>query len=262
MNDLSKERGINLLEQMLTPAGYGVLSPHNVTIDQVVQQQWIDTLHKIPTNDHLPMLLGVPSDCGGGIHRGANHGPQALRQELARLPYVEPYLDIGDIPVVPQLLEDHLLTSEVVSKVRQALYNAQPELPVSPLSIAAKVAEALAQIAPTNPIMALGGDHSISYPLISNYLEKSSSGGRRTAVVQFDAHTDLLDSRFGLDVTFGSWASHILPQLAHPSLLVQIGLRQSEKRADEWQDLLGVTQFWCQECKELGAANIAGQIIA
>jgi agmatinase len=62
------------------------------------------------------VVLGVPSDTGAGFRRGANLGPQGIRAQLLEEDPAFPrwcdehgVVDIGDVFVVPQLLEDDML---------------------------------------------------------------------------------------------------------------------------------------------------------
>src|ERR1043165_3483730 len=106
------------------------------------------------------IILGVPSDVGAGYRRGANLGPQAIRSALIA---ADPDLratfdrmgvvDIGDVAVVPQLLHDSMLSREQIEASRAALYKDAPpelasQLPVSPLSIEARVLDLAFQINP------------------------------------------------------------------------------------------------------------------
>ena len=54
---------------------------------------------------------------------------------------------------------------------------------------------------------------SVSYPLTKAYLTAKKKQGKRAAIIHFDAHTDLLVERLGIDLCFGSWCTHILDDL-------------------------------------------------
>ena len=62
------------------------------------------------------------------------------------------------------------------------------------------------------------------------------------AIIHFDAHTDLLTERLGIDLCFGSWCTHILEDLNSPSHLVQLGIRSSGKTKSHWENTFGVKQ--------------------
>jgi agmatinase len=74
------------------------------------------------------VLLGVPSDVGAGYVRGANLGPQAIRIRLLDDDPGWPnraeragVLDLGDVPCVPQLLHDEMLSEAQLAASRRAL---------------------------------------------------------------------------------------------------------------------------------------------
>ena len=107
---------------------------------------WEKSLNNISTE--IPLILGIPSDNGGGIQRGANWGPLALREEI--LTEINSFQDLGDVRVIPHLLHDKYLNEKTIKICRQALYGRNLKLPVSPLSIAE---EALTQIYQTHAVL-------------------------------------------------------------------------------------------------------------
>ena len=74
----------------------------------------------------------------------------------------------------------------------------------------------------------------LSYPLTKAYLKAKREQGKRTAIIHFDAHTDLLVERLGIDLCFGSWCTHILEFLPAPHHLIQFGIRSSGKPKSHW----------------------------
>ncbi len=93
------------------------------------------------------------------------------------------------------------------------------------------------------------------------YLEAKKEQGKNVALVHFDAHTDLLEERLGIDLCFGTWTSHIFPYLASPEHLVQVGIRASGKDRGHWEDKFKHTQIWSKEVAERGAMAIADEIV-
>lgn len=185
---------------------------------------WKQSLTKIPKEKVL--VLGIPSDTGGGILRGANWGPLYLREQLISLPHLPPYLDIGDVRVVPFLLHDKYLNPQTIQSVKKAIYQDEySTYPVSPLSIAESVCQDLYENFNDHKIFGIGGDHSCSYPLVKTYLEAKAKFKKKVALIHFDAHTDLLHERQGIDICFGSWVANILSYLPSPDLCIQIGIR-------------------------------------
>ncbi len=75
----------------------------------------------------------------------------------------------------------------------------------------------------------LGGDHSITLPLLRAYREHH---GRPLAVVHFDAHCDTWTDHFGEPSGHGTWVYEAIQEgLVDPSLFTQIGIRSSGVRA-------------------------------
>ena len=71
-------------------------------------------------------------------------------------------------------------------------------------------------------------------------------------MIHFDAHTDLLEERLGIDLCFGSWTTHVLDYLPSPDLCFQIGIRSTGKTKEHWEKTFGIKQFWAKEIIENG----------
>ena len=205
------------------------------------------------------VLLGIPSDVGAGFRRGANLGPQAIRQRLLE---DDPawaatcerlgLLDIGDVFVVPQLLHDEMLAPAQLQAARDALYpdvgaGERSALPVSPLSIAARAWELVLRLNPKAKVFVLGGDHSTALPGVLA-LAKARAG--RLGVVQPDAHTDLLEHRLGVKYCFATWSWHANQALGRGGRLVQVGTRASGRTKEHWESTLQVKQFWAEAVRK------------
>jgi len=71
----------------------------------------------------------------------------------------------------------------------------------------------------------LGGDHSITLPLLRAYRQWL---GRPLAVLHFDAHCDTWSDHFGEPSGHGTWVSEAVAEgLVEPSCLVQVGIRSA-----------------------------------
>jgi arginase family enzyme len=202
-------------------------------------------------------ILGVPSDVGAGFQRGANLGPQAMRvgllQEVAGYPEklaAAGIVDLGDVFVVPQILHDEMLSEGQKLATRNAIYprvdkQEAARLPVSPLSITERALELAFSLNPKLKPMVLGGDHSVAWP-VSAALARVH--GQDFAIVQPDAHTDLLAERLGVKYCFGTWSYHANDLLGRGGKLVQVGIRSTRREKEHWEGTLGVKQFWAREC--------------
>jgi agmatinase len=266
------------MKQYLTPPGEGVFTVHTGSErrnslqaklfgSDAVAQKRVRAMWEQGLEADLPkakcVIFGIASDCGGGILRGANWGPLFLRETMLGVYPDLPAYDVGDVRVIPHLLHDKYLNHETIQNCRRALYQDENSpLPVSPLSIAYDFASGFHRQFPEKSIFMIGGDHSVSYPMVRAYLEAKKAQGKSVALVHFDAHTDLLEQRLGIDICFGTWTSHMFPFLASPAHLIQIGIRASGKDRGHWEDKFGHSQYWSQEVNERGAPAIADEIIA
>lgn len=226
---------------------------YGVTGEEAVAQAFREQLTRIPQAKGV--VLGIPSDVGAGFRRGANLGPQEIRVALLADANWQPrcdtagLIDIGDVFVVPQLLTDEMLSPEQKAASQRALYpqldpTLQASLPVSPLSIAERVWDLVLTLNPTAKIFAIGGDHSTAGPGVAALAKKHRPGW---AIVQSDAHTDLLAERLGIKHCFATWSYHANELLGRQGRLVQVGVRASGKTREHWESTLGVRQFWAAE---------------
>jgi len=202
-------------------------------------------------------LLAIPSDAGAGIMRGASHGPRAIRQMLGRAPV----FDLGDVFSVPHFIDDEMLSGLQIARAQEAIYpqldeRARKDLPVSPLTMAARVLELLQTLNPKLRVLLLGGDHTVTWPMIDVLLAKH----RDAAIVHFDAHTDLLAERLGVKYCFATWAYHANELLGRNERLLQIGIRVSSKNKEHWEKHLGVRQIWAQEALSMTPDALADEV--
>jgi agmatinase len=261
-----------LAQDLLCPPGHGVYTVNTASerkkeLEDILypgsidpRQSWIESLAATPAD--AVCLFGLCSDTGGGILRGANWGPLFLRLSLKEdYPQLK-YHDLGDARVIPHLLHDKYLNEETLSSCREALYNnAKSPLPVSPLSITETFLEQFFLESPHARFFGLGGDHSVSYAFVAPFLKAKKQQGKKIGLLHFDAHTDLIVKRLGIDLCFGSWCTPIIPLLDSPDLLVQVGIRSSAKERNHWEETFGVRQYWSQTIKDRGAQVVIDEII-
>lgn len=252
----------NTLKTCLKPPGQGIFTVNQNHNPQNNSEKWEADLGQIENSRSA--IIALPSDSGGGICRGAAWGPQAIRERLYES--LTPELDLGDILVNPHLLMDDYLNKQTIKTCQQAMFDGEP-YPVSPLSLAEFVMNEIYQINPNIKIMALGGDHSCSFPFVKSTLRHYQQMGKRIGLVHFDAHTDLLDERMGIDICFGSWTSHALKYLTEPGDCIQIGIRASGKSKEYWEGKFGLKQFYMADVNEaaileyLASRNLDGVYI-
>jgi agmatinase len=261
---------LDLLGRVLRPAGGGL---HLVSTGLAEQRGLERRLYGVATDGEVAaahrralariasaraVILGVPSDTGAGFVRGSNLAPRELRRALLeREPgwpaWLEAHgvVDAGDVFVVPQLLEDEMLSAAQLARTRAALYpdlpaDAAAALPASPLTAEARALTAIHALNPAAVPIVLGGDHSVAGPLARVLAETRAD---RWAIVQLDAHTDLLAERLGVRDCFATWAFHANERFGRDGRLVQVGLRASRHDRGHWEAALGVRQLWADECR-------------
>jgi agmatinase len=213
---------VDELSHLLRPAGAGVYTVSTGRAEQEalsralygaadaaeVDRRWREAL--AAAAGARVAILGIPSDCGAGLVRGAAFGPQGVRQAVLRQ---RPdfaaqaqrlgIVDVGDVFVVPQLLHDDMLADAQRAATRAALYGpgAPSDLPVAPLSIAERAIDDLLRVNPGLRIFVLGGDHSVAWPVVSALARHARDPW---AIVHPDAHTDLLPERLGVRYCFAT----------------------------------------------------------
>ncbi len=151
-------------------------------------------------------VVGVPFDTGATFRVGARFGPAGIRDNSLLLRPYNPVLDVdifqhcsgvdyGDLPVIPGYLsESHL---QIEEGARTVLASG------------------------TTPIF-LGGDHSVSLPLLRTVAAKHGP----VALIQFDSHSDLWPGYFGEKDTHGTPFRRAVEEgLIVVERSVQVGLR-------------------------------------
>lgn len=257
-------------KEYLCPPGNGVYTVHtakvlkdkyheslyNTSDASEVKAKWKENFSKLSSSNG-PALLGITSDIGGGIQRGANWGPLFIRSELK----LDGVFDLGDTKTIPHFLHDKYLNEQTLKQCQKELYNGK-DLPVSALSIAEDFAYDFFKEFPDRALISLGGDHSVSYPLVKSWLKAKKEQNKKVAIIHFDAHTDLMDKRLGVDICFASWAFHMIEHLDAPSDLLQYGIRSSGRPKEFWTEKLGIQQYWANEFKSKGLKTIIDETIS
>lgn len=270
------EAPVDELAALLRPAGAGV---HLVSTGRAAQEALQRRLYGVESevevreahrralariSEARVVMLAVPSDVGAGFRRGANLGPQAIREALLAAPGGSEALarhgvvDVGDVLCVPQLLHDDMLSEAQVAATRRAIHGAgAPPRPVSPLSVAERVLDLVFAINPRAVPLVLGGDHSVAWPVVAALHRARPSLG----IVQIDAHTDLLPERLGVRYCFATWTYHANALLGRGGRVVQVGIRASARDRAHWERTEDVRQMWAADFLADPAGAIA-QIVA
>jgi agmatinase len=169
----------------------------------------------------LPALLGIPYDASSSFQRGAADAPPIIRRALrssAGNPWAE--------RLVKSVTDDRL---EDLGDL---------ELPATPEARVA-IERAIADLAGAHrPFIALGGDHSITYPILRGLAPHEPS----LTILQIDAHPDLYDQFEGDRYSHACPFARIMEEKL-ASRLVQVGIRAMTGHGRDQAHRFGVEQI-------------------
>ena len=187
------------------------------------------------------VVAGVPMDIGTTNRAGTRDGPAAIRRASRMLVdgvhpthWVDPRaLDIADIGEFSIALGD----------------------------IPGSLALIERQAAACRHLVALGGEHGITLPLLRALARRL---GGPLGLLHCDAHVDTWADNFGQAYAHGSPFYHAIREgLVDPRRMIQVGIRSPVDRATwDWTVGEGVTIVTGQEVQELGPAALAERVRA
>jgi len=273
LKNRSYEEIIDELALYLVPPGQGVFAVSSGKAELLdatrrylgcswkSDRPWRDHLVKVSTQQRA--ILAIPSDAGAGIVRGAARGPEAIRARLG----AAPAFDLGDVFTIPHLIDDPMLSTEQIERCQDALFpqvsmSLRRSLPVSPLSMASRCMTLLDAVAPHMKILMLGGDHTVTWPMIAHHLSGGPEANLDFGIVHFDAHTDLSHERLGVKYCFATWAHHANQMLGGEQRLVQIGIRASAHPRSHWEQRQDVRQIWADEARAMSPEQLAQSVVS
>lgn len=185
-------------------------------------------------------VAGIPFDLGTTNRPGARFGPEAIRSASRML------VD-GDHPLF------------AVAPASLSVCD-RGNFEIALGDIAATLALIEAQAAGIDHLISLGGDHTITLPLLRALAPRHGPLG----LIHFDAHLDTWPESFGQRFGHGSPFFHAIEEhLVDPQRMVQIGIRSPvQKDVARWTRERGVTTIAAETVHEQGPAAIAAQIRA
>ena len=224
---------------------------------EVAREVWLEQLARIEEANLI--LLGVPSDAGAGFERGSFKGPLGVRSAMLDIPGLKEafqdhgVVDVGDIRVNPHLVAEDMISAKVRDEVRrdrgwQEL--ADLDMPVTPHGALERALELILVINPGARVLMLGGDHSLSQVPVRVLTRGDRAAKKDLGIVHFDAHTDLLSIRDGVDTNFATWAYHANDMVGRGRRLQQLGIRVSGYDRAHWERALDVRQHWSHSTRE------------
>jgi agmatinase len=120
------------------------------------------------------------------------------------------------------------------------------------------LAEIEAQAAGVEHLLALGGDHTVTLPLLRALARRKGPLG----LVHFDGHVDTWPESFGLVWGHGSPFYHAIEEgLVDPRRMIQVGIRSPlHREIFDWTIGKGVTIVTAEEVHEAGPRAVAERI--
>jgi agmatinase len=213
-----------------------------VDASQVPRFAGLRTFARVPTLEQAGRadvaVLGAPFDGGTTFRAGSRYGPGGIREaSLLLRPYndaldVSPFaerqiVDAGDAPASPV---DIIAAHQAIEDAAGALHRSGAR------------------------VLGLGGDHSVSLPL----LRAAAATHGQLSLLQLDAHTDTWDAYFGSKLTHGTMFRRAVEEgVINGRGSVQIGLRGSMYSPDDYADNaeLGFTTLFARDFDQGGAAG-------
>jgi agmatinase len=182
-------------------------------------------------------LVGVPMDLGVSNRPGARFGPRAVRTIERIGPYHPTFrgvpkaavraADVGDVP-----FRSRYSLEESLEDIEQ-YYAALAAQGVRPLSV--------------------GGDHSITYPIL-----KALGKHEPVGLIHIDAHCDTMGAYDGSKFHHGGpFRLAVLDGVLDPERTIQIGIRGSANMFWEFSHASGMTVIYMEDFMRMGVAAVA-----
>ena len=189
-------------------------------------------------------IVGIPYDGSTSYRSGTRFGPRAIREQSLLLwgynnsQHVAPFktlktVDLGDLDVIPP---DIIATHQEIERGASRIISAGSTL------------------------ISLGGDHSISLPLLRAHARKFGP----MALIHFDAHPDTWDSEYpGQKYSHGTpFRRAIEESLIDTSAYLQIGIRGPTNGPEDYLDAtrLGARMITFDQAHKQGVDAVIREI--
>jgi guanidinopropionase len=199
-----------------------------------------DALHKAGLEELEVALVGVPMDLGVTNRPGARLGPRAVRavERIGPYHHVHRLLPLSSVKIAD--------IGDVPFRSRYSLTDSIEDIE----TLFARVAAA--GVAP----LAVGGDHSITFPIL-----KALGAKRPVGLIHIDAHCDTGGPFEGAKFHHGGpFRQAVLAGVLDPERTIQIGIRGGAEYLWEFSYASGMTVIHAEEFAELGVAKTAKKI--
>jgi guanidinopropionase len=202
---------------------------------------FLRTPYKSDMSDIDIALVGVPFDGGVVFRPGARHGPREVRNQSGYLgnynhqSKIRPFElctvgDVGDVEI------DHAYNLDEAVKEIELFYLKLTNANALPISI--------------------GGDHSISYPIL-----KTVGKDRAVGLIHFDAHCDTASEMYGSKFHHGGpFRNAVEAGVLDPKRTIQIGIRGTAEPHWTFSYESGMRVVHIEEFKEMGIKNAIKEV--
>ena len=229
---------------MTTPPNASVM-PRYTNIASFYRLPIYNNLNGMPIESDKTKIgiIGIPFDAGCTFRPGARFGPQSVRN-ASRI--VRPYslyhkldlfnnnhcVDLGDIVTNPFNIAK---TVDMINTQVDDLYSI------------------------VDNIYTIGGDHTISYPLLKSVNKKFG----KVSLIHFDSHFDTWEEYFEEKITHGTPFKRVFEdKLIDVGSSIHVGIRGTVADKEDVQndEKLGFATVYCHETEELGLRGIIERI--
>jgi agmatinase len=187
------------------------------------------------------LIQGIPYESATSGKKGTSFAVKALRNISRDMQILSRagvdigscrLVDLGDVPINP------LESSETRENIFQNTKN-----------ILSKS---------TSPLISIGGDHSVTYPLIKAFAEFGTVG-----IVWIDAHRDVLDTLMNSRFSHGSSLRRSLElNQVHPENVLMIGTRYMTREEEAYVNTLGINEIRKVDMELVPFPEVLGEITA
>ena len=184
-----------------------------------------------------PVLLGIPLDFNSSYLRGAAEAPPLIR-EAFRCDSSNSWSETGVDLSLPDLFAD------------------AGDMPIPEKGAFEAIEREVSQLlAPGERPICLGGDHSITYPIVRAFSRKHKD----LTIIHFDAHSDLYDEFQGSRFSHACPFARIMEECC-VKRLVQMGIRTSNRHLRDQAARFGVEVYEMRDLPALDKLKLTGPV--
>ena len=182
-------------------------------------------------------LLGVPNDINSSFMRGSSAAPPLIREALFSASsnlFSESGLDLDQIGIWEDL-GDIEFSGEIEEESFKKIKTFVKDI-----------------LASDQKLVSLGGDHSVSWPILDAHLDAWDT----LDILHIDAHPDLYDSLLDNKLSHASPFARVM-ETGRVNRLVQIGIRTLNKHQREQAEKFEVEMYQMKDLSKLSSLSFS-----